>query len=146
LRWSAHLCLPGDLRVAIRIAEKESAVYNAELLNSYGKGIGQLGNGVGHHGAAVAAAGDADTLRVSKTDTDEIIDGRLNVVDFAAARVFDIRVAESLAIAGAAAEIRLQHNVALVSEEDGPRGSGQSDLPFGYAMGRITAGQRTPGL
>ena len=91
-------------------------------------------------------AGDANALRIAEAGINEILYASCDVVDLAAAGVFNVGIAKAFAVSGAATEIRLQDDVTLVCQVERRRRSGQwVSVPSGPPCARMTVGYRLPG-
>jgi len=82
----------------------------------------------------MASAADGDPLRVCQTYVYERLDRCANVVDFSAARVFNIEVAEVLAVSGATTEVGFEDEVSLLREIESTNSS-DSSLQFQWQWG-----------
>ena len=104
-RCAAHLGLPPDPGVPVGVEQKERPVDYAVQLEPCGKQVRLFDHRIGNHGSAVAAAGNGDALRIGEALIRQVMRSGGDVVDLTSAGVFDVQVAELLAIAGAAAKI-----------------------------------------
>src|SRR5260370_39889095 len=92
--------------------DKQLAVYHAEQFHSGSEEIGGAGDGVGYHGASVAASADGDAGRVNETAGYQGLGSGSHIVDFTSIGVFDIEVTEDLGVAGAASIAGVEDGIA----------------------------------
>src|SRR5260370_1654428 len=101
--------------------DKQLAVYHAEQFHSGSEEIGVAGDGVGYHGASVAASADGDAGRVNETAGYQVLGSGSHIVDFTSIGVFDIEVTDELSVAGAAAIAGFADSIAGLSKILRPR-------------------------
>src|SRR5580693_2963416 len=82
----------------------------------------------------MAPTADGELLRISEALRDQILRAGGDVVHFGASRIFDVQVAEFLAVAGAAAIVGLEDDVSRLGEILRPRVETEGVLGFRSAV------------
>jgi len=98
VRSPAHLRFPANPRIAVCVAEEQSAIDDPEHLDTCCECIGKLRNSICNDSAAMAASTYRHAFRVCQATINERVDRRANVINLSAAGVFDVEIAEMLAV------------------------------------------------
>src|SRR5208283_3927133 len=113
---------------------------DAELLDGGGPQIRPFADGHQGHESAIGAAGDADFLRVHIACGHHEVRARHFVLQVAAAQVLDVGVLEVHSVAGGAADVGGDHQVAAGNQGDHAAAERIERLARGTAMRQHDAG------
>src|SRR5580698_9429526 len=89
---------------------------------------------VGGHRASMASSADSQPSRIGQPAGYQILCACGHIINFTAVGVFYIQIAESLAVAAAAAIVWLQHNISGLGQILRPQVGAEVILALGPAM------------